>query len=120
MARANLGELLGNVGADEAGQMVTQTESRNSPPSATSAHSEGHESCAPAPYLQLVRKETRLRDDQQSELTRHARRLTRARTTAGQRITENSLIRIGVDLLLARIEHAVGDDEATILESLNR
>lgn len=73
-----------------------------------------------AAYLRFVRKETRLRDDQQNALTLHARRLTRARATSGPRITENSLIRIAVDLLLARIHSAEGSDEASILRSLNQ
>jgi len=120
MARANLGELLGSIGADEYDPEVAQAGAPGRDALTVSSRSERPEPGAGAPYLQLVRKETRLREDQLSELTRHARRLTRARTTAGQRITENSLIRIGVDLLLARIDRAVGDDEAAIAESLNR
>lgn len=71
-----------------------------------------------APYLRFVRKETRLREDQQEALTRQARRLNRAKSVPGQRITDNTLIRVAVDLLLARVEVAAGDDEAAILESL--
>ena len=72
------------------------------------------------PYLALVRKETRLREDQQNLLTLHARRLNRVKPRGAPRITDNSLIRIAIDLLLARIEEAAGGDEASILKSLNR
>jgi hypothetical protein len=53
-------------------------------------------------YLRLDRKDTRLRTDQLDELGRLARRLQRARPQgSGERITENTLIRVGVDLVLA-------------------
>jgi len=69
-------------------------------------------------YLRYVRKETRLREDQQNQLTLQARRLNRAKTTRGARITENSLIRVAVDLFLAQADRAVGDDEDAIRESM--
>lgn len=61
---------------------------------------------APAPppgprYLTYVRKECRLREDQLDALTQLARRLSRARRARGPRITENTLIRLAVDRLLA-------------------
>lgn len=69
-------------------------------------------------YLRLVRKEARLREEQYAALTQHARRLSRARRGQGARITENTLIRIAVDLLLERIDNASGADESELLESL--
>ena len=69
-------------------------------------------------YLRLVRKEARLREEQYAALTQHARRLSRARRGQGARITENTLIRIAVDMLLERIDKASGADEAELLESL--
>lgn len=71
-------------------------------------------------YLRLVRKETRLRDDQQNQLTVEARRLNRAKAAGTPRITDNTLIRIAVDLLLDRVSRASGDDEASILRSLKQ
>ena len=71
-------------------------------------------------YLRLVRKETRLREDQQNQLTLEARRLNRAKAAGTPRITDNTLIRIAVDLLLERVARASGDDESSILRSLNR
>src|SRR5512144_261496 len=53
-------------------------------------------------YLRLERKDTRLRSDQLDELSRLARRLQRRRPQGSEeRITENTLIRVGVDLVLA-------------------
>jgi hypothetical protein len=69
-------------------------------------------------YLEFERKETRLRPDQLSDLTEHARRLNRMKGTGGQRITENTLIRIAVDLLLADIDRADGSTEERIRRSL--
>lgn len=69
-------------------------------------------------YLKLVRKETRLREDQQNQLTLQARRLNRAKAAGTPRITDNTLIRIAVDLLLERVETARGDDESAILASI--
>ena len=71
-------------------------------------------------YLKLVRKETRLREDQQNELTLQARRLNRAKAAGTPRITDNTLIRIAVDLLLERVQTARGDDESTILASIRK
>ena len=71
-------------------------------------------------YLRLVRKETRLREDQQNQLTLEARRLNRAKAAGTPRITDNTLIRVAVDLLLERVAQASGDDESSILRSLNR
>ncbi|WP_246584473.1 hypothetical protein [Thermus brevis] len=52
------------------------------------------------PYLTYVRKECRLRPDQLDALTVLARRLNRERKGKGERITENTLIRWAVDMLL--------------------
>lgn len=68
-------------------------------------------------YLALVRKETRLREDQIDKLTTIARKLNRAKR-GGERITENTLIRVAVDLLLDRSESLSGTDEAELLNSL--
>ncbi|HOY80921.1 MAG TPA: hypothetical protein PLB92_02155 [Rhodoglobus sp.] len=69
-------------------------------------------------YLRFVRKETRLREDQQNQLTLAARRLNRAKAAGTPRITDNTLIRVAVDLLLSRIDKASGDDEVALLESI--
>lgn len=63
-------------------------------------------------YSQFIRKETRLRADQLDDLALLARRLNRSRRTAGlPRITENTLIRVAVDALLANGERLSGQTE---------
>lgn len=72
-------------------------------------------------YMRLTRKEVRFRDDQLEALDRVARRLVRARRGAGgERITENTLVRVAVDLLLERAETLTGGTEAELLKSLRR
>jgi hypothetical protein len=58
------------------------------------------------PYLSYVRKECRLRPDQLDTLTALARRLNRERR-GGERITENTLLRLAADLLLSLGEEEV-------------
>jgi pyruvate/2-oxoglutarate dehydrogenase complex dihydrolipoamide acyltransferase (E2) component len=55
------------------------------------------------PYLTYVRKECRLRPDQLDALTALARRLNRERKGKGERITENTLIRWAVDMLISHL-----------------
>ena len=69
-------------------------------------------------YLTLVRKETRLRDDQLEQLTAITRKLNRQRKRKGERITENTLIRIAVDLLLNQEQQLEGITEDELLASL--
>lgn len=67
-------------------------------------------------YLTLVRKETRLREDQLEQLTILTRKLNRQRR-GGERITENTLIRVAIDLLLSQSEELSGATEAELLET---
>jgi pyruvate/2-oxoglutarate dehydrogenase complex dihydrolipoamide acyltransferase (E2) component len=55
------------------------------------------------PYLTYVRKECRLRPDQLDALTALARKLNRERKGKGERITENTLIRWAVDMLISHL-----------------
>src|SRR5690606_4707638 len=51
-------------------------------------------------YQTLIRKETRVRADQETALAQLRRQVSQRRTTrGGERITENTLIRIAIDLL---------------------
>ena len=70
-------------------------------------------------YLQLTRKEVRFRDDHLEALDKLARRLQRARRGhPGERITENTLVRVAVAALLQRADDLMGRTEAELLESL--
>ena len=71
-----------------------------------------------AKYARLTRKETRVREDQYVALTQLARALMRRRTDRRERITENTLVRIAIDLLLANADQLVGDSENELLQSV--
>lgn len=70
------------------------------------------------PYLRYERKEARLRTDQLTDLTVRARQLNKTKDTDSDRITDNTLIRIAVDLLLSRADDLNGGDEAALRRSL--
>ena len=124
MPRANLSDLL------DSGHTLLTPEVPSEPPRRDEAeHGEPMPSPIRAPrsrrtrtagpaYLEFERKETRLRVDQLRELTEHARRLNRTKGAGSPRITENTLIRIAVDLLLADIDRADGSTEERIRRSL--
>jgi hypothetical protein len=74
-------------------------------------------------YLQLTRKEARIRKDQANQLAEQVRRLNQARVyregTVGERITDNTLIRVAVDLLLARVDSLSGSTEDELRNSVS-
>ncbi|MGX6607477.1 hypothetical protein ACWKSP_35930 [Micromonosporaceae bacterium Da 78-11] len=68
-----------------------------------------------------MRKESRLRMDQVDALAVLTRQLGRRRTRrGGERLTDNTLIRIAVDLLLDRADQLKGDTEDDLLASLKK
>jgi hypothetical protein len=70
-------------------------------------------------YLQLERKDTLLWPRQINELTLLRRRLNRQKPKGeGERITENTLIRVAIDLLLANGGKLTGSDEDGLRRSL--
>lgn len=77
-----------------------------------------------ARYDQLERKEARLREDQVEELNRLARQLAkqaRKRRPSGarpERITDNTLIRVAVDLLLSQSGRLRGTTEIELRKSV--
>lgn len=77
---------------------------------------------APAPagprYLELTRKEARLTATQLDELTVLTRQLNKARRGGGERITDNTIIRVAVDLLLHRRDEVAGATEDELRTSL--
>ena len=117
MGKANLGALLGNLPStaptDPLAERHAVPQRRNSEPTKAPTESDAN---GPR-YLSFVRKDTRIRSDQLEQLTLHARRLNRA-SSGPVRVTENTLIRVAIDLLLACIDDASGADENEIRESL--
>jgi hypothetical protein len=70
-------------------------------------------------YLALERKEARLRGDQVDSLASLARRVNRQKPSrGGERITENTLIRVAVDWLLSQEEYVGGSTEEEIRRGL--
>lgn len=65
-------------------------------------------------YLSLTPKTVRFRPDQREALTHHARRLARAKQGT-ERITDDTLIRVAVDGLLALADRLDGDSEAELI-----
>jgi hypothetical protein len=104
---------------------VTESVSPEVPAAVTSGVTESVSSRAPEGddpslprYLRLTRKEVRFREDQLDALDRVVRRLVRARRGGSERITENTLVRVAVDLLLERADALSGGTEAELLRSL--
>lgn len=69
-------------------------------------------------YRRLPRIEARLWPEQRDDLTELARDLQDARTSKGERITANTLVRVGVDLLLAHQDALVGNTEEELRQSV--
>ena len=69
-------------------------------------------------YLELDRKELRIRGDQADDLTALSRQLNRARKSTGDRITDNTLIRVAIDLLMRDRDKLEGATEADLLKSV--
>jgi hypothetical protein len=69
-------------------------------------------------WQRLERKELRLRADQLDELARIRRTLNRKRGGEGERITENTLIRVAVDMLLGRAGKLRGTTEDELRKSV--
>lgn len=134
MARADLSTMLGKLGDDDP-KPPAERPIAPQPAVSLSAHAKpATRAKKPVParsgavsstsgkdplYLRLERKETRLREDQYAALTEHARRLNRAKGSGGERITENTLIRVAIDLLLSRIDQVSGTDESELRNSVS-
>ena len=64
-----------------------------------------------AKFARLTRKDARVRADQDAALTAFAKTLMRRRPVKAERITENTLIRVAIDLLLAHADELRGSTE---------
>lgn len=71
-------------------------------------------------YRRLTRKETLLRADQLTSLAALARHRMRQRRVRTERITENTLVRIAVDLLLDNQDLLDGSTEEELADSILR
>lgn len=69
-------------------------------------------------YTQYVRKEARVRDDQATALLVLRKKVAAQRTTKVEPVTDNVLIRLAIDLLLAHSDRLRGDTEEELRASL--
>jgi hypothetical protein len=92
-----------------------QASSASSKPAKASARSKNADL---PPYLTFERKETRLRPDQVTSLNVKARELNKTKDPEADRITDNTLIRVAVDLILARADELHGGDETQLRKAL--
>lgn len=100
------------------GDLIKEETQRTTPePSLESTEPESEPENLPK-YLTLVRKETRLTELQIERLTAITRKLNRQRRGQGERITENTLIRVAIDLLLSQSDKLSGVTEAELREAL--
>lgn len=70
-------------------------------------------------YLTLMRKEARITTTQADELSRLVRTLNRTRRGKGERITDNTLIRVAIGLLMERVDDLRGTTEVELFQSLD-
>lgn len=70
-------------------------------------------------YLELTRKEARFRQDQLNDLTTLTRQLNRRRGSTGERITDNTLIRVAVDMMLKVADTLDGATESELLDAVS-
>lgn len=80
------------------------------------------EEAAPAParphYSLLVRKELRVFKDQAKDLKILTMTINDMKLSAGERITDNTLVRVAIDLLLERKDELAGTTEQELRDSL--
>jgi len=80
---------------------------------------EGFSPARPLPkYLRLARKDVRMYEGQMEELTKLRRLLNKRRRGAGERLTENTLIRLAIDFLLANKAQLRGFSEDELRANL--
>lgn len=71
-----------------------------------------------AKFARLTRKDARIREDHDAALTALVKSLMRRRRVKAERITENTLIRVAIDLLLAHADQLRGSTEDELRESV--
>lgn len=122
MARADLSAMLGKLEETSTAPPDASEPAPAATPGVTASPERGSSPAKDQPlqagYKAFERKETRLRRDQYSDLTEQARRLNRVKRMGTPRITENTLIRVAIDLLLDQRETLRGDTEDEIRRSV--
>lgn len=102
---------------EPAAQPAVARPRRTAKPRVAAKPAEPIEPTGPA-YLEFIRKESRLRADQLAALHTRTIQLNTRKNPDTPRITDNTLIRVAVDLLLARADELAGSDEAALRRSV--
>lgn len=76
------------------------------------------ESAGVPKYRTLERKDVRVRADQLDALARLTRRVSAARTDRSERITENTVVRVAIDMLLDSADQLEGNTEDELRQSV--
>lgn len=111
-------------------QVILQTAAKPAPATAPAQAEEQRTSAAtgeedmPAAsvrphYTQLVRKELRVFQDQAMDLKILTMTINNNKLGMGERITDNTLVRVAIDLLLERKADLSGTTESELRDSLN-
>lgn len=117
MRRVSLSDLSADPAVD---LRTTATPAPSTPPPQLRKSGSSEVRTSAVRWDQFERKETRLRADQVEALTVLARRLNKQRSGPGPRITENTLIRVAVDMLLECRDELAGEDEAALRAGVAR
>lgn len=104
-------------GSTDVPNQAPESESSAVPQSGTPEVSEYGSSGVPK-YRTLERKDVRVRADQLDALTRLTRRVSAARTDRSERITENTVVRVAIDMLLDSADRLEGNTEDELRESV--
>lgn len=114
MARANLAGILGKQV-----ETVTVPDTTAPAPKAQPVAPGDHNGAADVPkWLTFEPKPTRQRRDQLDWIEGKRKELNSLRGRAGERLTDNTLIRVAVDLLIANGDRLAGTTEAELRASL--
>lgn len=128
MAKQNFDDMLGLVEKPNPKEGTSTTPAAKPQPRKRPPRSSLPEKGRPGPrspgagqakWQTLEAKTTRLRSEQRTALTAAARQLNTQKAGEGERITDNTLIRVAVDLLLARGDELQGTTEEELKQSMN-
>ena len=117
-ARKNLGAMLGGA-VDPAGTVTPLRAEEITPPSSRAETVVAVPTSRPsAKWLTFERKETRQRADQIEWIEAKRKELNNCRGGVGERLTDNTLIRVALDLLMQRGGELRGTTEDELRRSL--
>lgn len=112
----NVGDRPSDLGTRE--PVIPRTGESVEPGTTESVNPATGESRGEPRYAQYVRKEARVRDDQAAALVILRKKVAAQRTVKVEPVTDNVLIRLAIDLLLAHSDRLHGDTEDELRAAL--